>query len=359
MKAAVFHGAHQPLVIEELEIAKPMEREVLVRTVASGVCHSDLHHVEGLYPLDAPAVLGHEAAGVVEAVGSQVTYVKPGDHVIACVSVFCGQCARCLSGQPHLCMNKPNRAKSDPPRLSRGGRPVVQFAAVAGYADHMLLAETGLVKIDPEFPMDRAALIGCGVITGVGAVLHTAMVERGAPVAVFGAGGSGLSAIQGARIAGARMIIAVDINEAKLGRALEMGATHVVDSSTGDAVAKLRGLTDGGADYTFEAIGLKQTAEQAFYALRPGGTCTVIGMIPVGHKVELEGRFLLGERKIQGCTMGSNRFRIDMPMLIEFHRQGRLKLEEMITRRGRLEDVNEAFRAMKAGEVARTVLMFP
>ena len=358
MKAAVFHGPHQPLTIEEVEIASPMEKEVVVRTVASGVCHSDLHFVDGLYPLEAPAVLGHEAAGVVEEVGSQVDYVTPGDHVILCLSVFCGQCSYCMTGHPNLCSNRPRRRRSDPPRLSQKGAYVHQFSSVSSYAERMITHENGLVKIDEDFPLDRAALIGCGVTTGLGAALNTAKVEPGSSVAVFGAGGVGLAAIQGARIAGAAMIIAVDLNEFKLATARELGATHIVDASSHDPVEAIQELTGGGADYSFEAIGLKRAAEQAYECIRPGGTATIIGMIPVGEKLEIEGRSFLTEKKLQGCSMGSNRFRVDMPRYIELNRQGRLKLDEMITRRGRLEDVNEAFRAMKAGEVARSVLMF-
>lgn len=360
MKAAVFHGPHQPLTIEEVEIDRPMAHEVLVRTVACGVCRSDLHFVEGLYPLTPPAILGHEAAGIVEEVGEQVTYLKPGDHVISCLSVFCGQCEKCLTGHPNLCRQRPARGPNDPPKLrfAQSGAPIAQFAHLSSYAEKMLVHENALVKIREDIPLDRAALIGCGVITGVGAALNTAKVEPGSTVAVFGAGGVGLAAIQGARIAGARMIIAVDVVESKLATARELGATHVVDASSRDPVRAIREMTDGGVDYSFEAIGLKQVAEQCFDCLRAGGTATIIGMIPVGQKVELDGRSFLSEKKIQGSSMGSNRFRVDMPRLIDFYLQGRLKLDEMITRRGRLEDINEAFRAMKAGEVARTVLMF-
>lgn len=358
MKAAVFHGPHQPLTIEEVLIDRPMPHEVLVRTAATGVCHSDLHFVEGLYPLQAPAVLGHEAAGVVEAIGEQVTYVRPGDHVIACLSVFCGACEKCLTGHPNLCLQRPNRNPQDPPRLRLpNGTPVTQFALISSYAEKMLLHENTVVKIDPSLPLDRMALLGCGVITGVGAALNTAKVEPGSTVAVFGLGGVGLAVVQGARIAGARRIIAVDTVERKLALALELGATDVVDASSRDPVQAIIDLTGGGVDYSFEAIGLKVTAEQAFNCLAPGGTATIIGMIPVGQKIELEGRQFLRERKVQGCSMGSNRFRVDIPRYIEFYRQGRLRLDEMVTRRGKLEDVNEAFRAMKAGEVARTVLV--
>jgi S-(hydroxymethyl)glutathione dehydrogenase/alcohol dehydrogenase len=207
-------------------------------------------------------------------------------------------------------------------------------------------------------PFDRAALIGCGVTTGVGAALNTARVEPGSMVAVFGCGGVGLSAIQGARIAGARMIIAVDVHDHKLETAYELGATHTINSKTKDPVKEIVELTGGGVDYSFEAIGLKTAAEQCFESLRAGGTATIIGMIPVGQKIELEGSVFLREKKIQGSSMGSNRFKVDMPKYVDFYMQGRLKLDEMITRRLKLEDVNEAFRAMKAGEVARSVLMF-
>ncbi|HTK90728.1 MAG TPA: Zn-dependent alcohol dehydrogenase [Verrucomicrobiae bacterium] len=358
MKAAVFHGPHQPLTIETVDIDKPMGREVLVRTVASGVCHSDLHFVDGLYPFPAPAILGHEAAGIVEAVGPQVMEFRPGDHVICCLSLFCGQCEYCLTGKTHLCQTRPTRTKGEPPKLSWKGQPVNQFANLSAYAEQMLVHENALVKIDDQMPLAQAALIGCGVTTGVGAVLNTARIEAGSTTAIFGAGGVGLATIQGARIAGARMIIAVDTVAAKLARAKDLGATHLVDASKDDPVKAIRTLTGGGVDYSFEAIGHKVAAEQCFDCIKPGGTATVIGMIPVGQKIELDGPMFLREKKIQGCSMGSNRFKVDMPRYIELYRQGRLKLDEMVTRRGKLEEVNEAFRAMKAGEVARTVLMF-
>jgi len=377
MKAAIFHGPHQPLTIEQVEIDEPQEHEVLVRTAASGVCHSDLHFVEGLYPHPAPAILGHEAAGVVDKVGQAVTYLKPGDHVISCPSVFCGLCEECMSGHPNRCSNRKatQRKKDDQPRLSQNGKPVAQFADLSTYAEKMLLHENALVKITNEISLDRAALIGCGVTTGVGAVLNTAKIEAGSTVAVFGCGGVGLSAIQGARIAGARMIIAVDQFESKLAMAKRFGATHTVDASSTDAVEAIRKIASGdneeagtdllssmtaslGVDYSFEAVGVKKLAEQCFDCVKPGGTATIIGMIPVGQKVELDGAKFLTERKIQGTMMGGNRFRIDMPRYIEFYLQGHLNLDDMISKRMKLEDVNEAFRAMKAGEVARSVLMF-
>lgn len=359
VKAAIFHGPHADLTIEDIELGKPGPREIRVRTVASGVCHSDLHFVDGFYPFPTPAILGHEAAGIVEAVGPQVQEFKPGDHVICCLSVFCGRCEYCLTGKTHLCQTRPARTKEQPPVLSWNGQPVNQFASLSAYAEKMLVHENAIVKIADDVPFAQAALIGCGVTTGVGAALNTARIEPGSTVAVFGCGGVGLAAIQGARIGGARMIIAVDTMERKFAKAKEVGATHTVDASKDDPVKQIRALTGGpGVDYSFEAIGLKVAAEQAFNCIKPGGTATVIGMIPVGQKIELDGPQFLREKKIQGCSMGSNRFKVDMPRYIDFYRQGRLKLDEMVTERRRLEDVNDAFRAMKAGEVARTVLMF-
>ena len=305
---------------------------MLFRSVASGVCHSDLHFIEGLYPFASPAILGHEAAGRVEAVGPHVSEFKPGDHVIACLSLFCGHCEYCLTGRTHLCQSRPVRAANEPPKLSWKGAAVNQFANLSGYAEEMLVHESGLVRVRDDMPFDRAALIGCGVTTGVGAVLNTARVEPGTTVAVYGAGGVGLAAIQGAVIAGARMIIAVDVIAHKLATAKELGATHTVDASATDAVKAIRELTGPGVDYAFEAIGLKKAAEQAFECLRPGGTATIVGMIPVGQKIELDGPSFLREKKVQGCSMGSNRFKVDMPRYVELYRQGRLKLDEMITR---------------------------
>ncbi|MDA0365406.1 MAG: alcohol dehydrogenase catalytic domain-containing protein, partial [Chloroflexi bacterium] len=216
MKAAVYHQAKTPLTIENVDIDDPRGREVLVRTMASGVCHSDLHFVDGLYPLPGPAVLGHEAAGIVEKIGPQVTEFKPGDHVIACLSVFCGQCERCLTGQTHLCSNRPARGADEPPRLSFNGKATGQFASVGSYAEYMLLHENGVVKMDDDMPFAQAALIGCGVTTGVGAVQNTARIHAGETVAVIGCGGVGLSAVNGAFIAGASRIIAVDLSATKL-----------------------------------------------------------------------------------------------------------------------------------------------
>ena len=360
MRAAIFQGPKKPLVIDEVDIDRPKGREVLVKTVACGVCHSDLHFADGVWPMKPPAILGHETAGIIEEVGSDVTDFKPGDHVIACLALFCGTCEKCLSGSPHLCFNTgaTDRKSGERPRLIYKGKPIQGILAMAGFAERQLMHENAVVKIPDDIALDRAALVGCGITTGVGAALNTAKVEAGSTVAVFGCGGIGLAAVQGARIAGALQIIAVDMFESKLAMAKRLGATDTVDASSGDPVQAIMGLTGRGVDYSFECIGLKKVAEQAIACLKPGGTATIIGMIPLTEKVEMDAPSLLSERKLQGCFMGSSRFRLDAPKYLQYYRQGRLNLDDMVTRKGRLEDVNEAFRAMKAGEVVRTVIMF-
>ncbi len=359
MKAAVFREVNKPMEIEEISVSKPGPREVLIRTKAAGICHSDLHFWNGSYPGQVPMVLGHESAGVVEQVGSDVHYVKPGDHVITCLSVFCGHCEQCLTGHMSLC-NEPetNRTKEEEPRLSHNDQPLTQFAQLGSFAEMMLVHEHALVKVREDMPMDRAALIGCGVTTGIGAVIHTAKVEPGSTVAVIGCGGIGLSAINGAALAGAARIIAVDMVPSKLELARKFGATDVVDASDGEAVGKVIEMTGGGVHYSFEAIGLKATAEQAFQMLRAGGTATVIGMIPPGQMVSLHGVDFLSEKKIQGSFMGSNRFRVDMPRFIDFYLQGKLHLDDLISNRIALTDINEGMEALKTGEIARSVIMF-
>jgi S-(hydroxymethyl)glutathione dehydrogenase/alcohol dehydrogenase len=359
MKAAIFREIGQPLEIEQISISKPGPREVLIRTAAAGVCHSDLHFIEGLYPSQRPMVLGHESAGVVEQVGRDVTYVKPGDHVITCLSAFCGHCDHCITGHMSLCASpEVRRGAEEEPRLSQSSTVVNQFANLSSFAEQMLIHEHALVKIREDMPLDRAALIGCAVTTGVGSVFHTAKVEPGSTVAVIGCGGVGLSCINGAALAGAARIIAIDMVDSKLEMAKDFGATDVVNAKNGDAVAQVQELTGGGVHYSFEAIGLKQTAEDSFNMLRPGGASTIIGMIPVGVKIELMGAAFLGERRIQGSMMGSNRFRVDMPRFIDFYLQGKLHLDQMISKRIKLEQINEAFADMKGGAVARSVIVF-
>ena len=362
MQAAVCRRPHAPVAIESIDVDTPAGREVLVRTVATGVCHSDLHVVDGdsRFSLDKGMVLGHEGAGIVEAVGDQVTMFRPGDHVVACLSGFCGSCAQCLSGHPNLCVGGAvARSESAPPRLSKGGQALTSFAGIGSYAERMLLHENSLVKIDPDVPLDRAALVGCGVLTGVGAALRSAGLEAGQTVAVFGVGGVGLSIVQGARIGGARQIIALDQFGGKLEMAERVGATHVVNTSHDDPVKAVRALTGGaGVDHAFEAVGNATLVRQAIESLAIRGTATIVGVLPPDAKIEFPWMAIRPECRVQTSRMGGNRFRIDIPRYLEFYRQGRLLLDEMVTRRGRLDDLNDAFRAMKAGEVARTVLTF-
>src|SRR5579864_1251510 len=362
MKAAIFRQPHQPLTIESVEIDRPRRREVLVRTAASGVCHSDLHLVEGngRFPIGEAYVLGHEGSGIVEAVGEDVTYVKPGDHIVACLSGFCGVCEQCLAGHPNLCTGGiTGRDASAGPRLSLDGRGIIQGFGIASYAEHMLLHENSLVRVDPEIPLDRAALVGCGVLTGVGAALRTAGVRPGQTVAVYGCGGVGLSIIQGARIAGARQIIGVDRFDSKLEMASELGATHTVNSQQNDPVQAVRELTQkAGVDHAFEAVGNPTLVRQAIESLAIRGTATIVGVLPPDAHIDFPWMAIRPECKVQTSRMGSNQFRVDIPNYLDLYRQGRLNLDGMISARRPLADINDAFRAMNAGEVARTVLTF-
>jgi S-(hydroxymethyl)glutathione dehydrogenase/alcohol dehydrogenase len=362
MQAAIYRRPHELLSIESVEVDRPVGREILVRTIATGVCHSDLHFVDGnaRFQPDHPAVLGHEGAGIVEAVGNGVTAFEPGDHVVACLSGFCGACEQCLAGHPNLCIGGViARASSAAPRLSQDGRPVEQIFNIGSYAEQMLLHENSAVKIDPDIPLDRAALVGCGVLTGVGAALRTSGLQAGQTVAVFGCGGVGLSIIQGARIASASLIIAVDVFDSKLEMAANMGATHGVNSTSADPVHAIRELTKGrGVDHAFEAVGNAALVRQAVESLAIRGTATIVGVPPPDTVFEIPFMAMRPECRLQTSRMGSNQFRTDIPRYLELYRSGRLDLDEMVTQRGHLQDINEAFRAMKAGEVARTVLVF-
>ncbi len=359
MKAAVLREIGKPLVIEDVSINKPGPREVLIRTAAAGVCHSDLHFIEGSYMYPMPVVLGHESAGVVEQVGSEVRTVAPGDHVITCLSAFCGHCEDCLTGHMSRCQSpEVRRDAKDEPRLTQNGVPMGQFLNLSSFAEQMLIHEQACVKIRKDMPLDRAALIGCVVMTGVGAVIHTSNVRPGETVAVIGCGGVGLACINGAAMAGAGRIIAVDVVGSKLNLAKHFGATDVVNAKDGDPVKQVMDLTGGGVHHSFEAIGLKATTEQAWQMLRRGGTANVIGMIPVGTKIELHGPDFLREKRIQGSAMGSNHFPVDMPRLVDAYLAGKLKLDEMISRRIKLHEVNDAFAELKKGEIARSVIVF-
>ncbi|MCB1414645.1 MAG: Zn-dependent alcohol dehydrogenase [Xanthobacteraceae bacterium] len=360
MKAAVLYEVNKPLVIEDISVQKPGPREVLIRTAVAGLCHSDLHFMEGLYPHPLPLVPGHESAGVVEQVGSDVTYVKPGDHVVTCLSVFCGTCDYCSTGRPVLCTD--TTVKMLPGQSNRlqwaRSEKLHQFLNLSSFAEQMLVHENAIVKIRKDMPLELAALIGCGVITGYGAVVNTANVKAGETVAVIGCGGVGMAGINGAAIAGAGRIIAIDTNPAKLQLAAKLGATDLVDPNNGDVVQQVKDLTGGGVQHAFEMLGLKVTAEQAFAMLAPGGTATIVGMVPFGQKIELHGFDLLRERRLQGSNMGSNHFRVDMPRLIEFYLNGKLHLDDWISAKLKLSEINEGFANMKAGKTVRSIVVF-
>ena len=360
MKAAVLYEQNKPLVIEDIQAKKPGPREVLLRTAYAGLCHSDLHFIEGLYPHPLPVVLGHESSAVVEQVGSEVSYVKPGDHVITCLSVFCGTCEQCTSGRPVICTN--TDVKMPPGKAERletkNHARLHTFVNLSSFAEQMLVHENAVVKIDRDMPLDKAALIGCGVITGFGAAVNTAAVRFGETVAVIGCGGVGMAAINGAHVAGAGRIFAIDTNPVKLQLATKIGATDLINPGDGDPVEQIKELTGGGVDHAIECLGLKKTAEQSFEMLRVGGTATIVGMVPFGEKIELHGFDFLRERKIQGSSMGSNRFRTDMPRLINLYLQGRLNLDDWISDKIQLGDINDGFKAMKEGRVMRSLIDF-
>jgi S-(hydroxymethyl)glutathione dehydrogenase / alcohol dehydrogenase len=274
--------------------------------------------------------------------------------------VFCGECEQCMTGHTNLCDNPevkllPGAAR----RLRWKGEVLHQAFQLSVFAEQMVVHEHAVVKINKEIPLDRAALVGCGVMTGVGAVFNAAKVEPGSTVAVIGCGGIGLSAVNGAAIAGAERIIAIDTNSSKLEKAKEMGATHTINASNVDPVAAVKDMTEGkGVPYSFEAIGLKVTAEQSFAMLRPGGVATIIGMVPFGTKIELHGADFLRDRKIQGTSMGGNRFRVDMPRLLELWRQGRLKLDTLLSGQVKLNEINEGFAMLKSGAPVRNLINF-
>lgn len=363
MRAAILHRQGAPLTVEEVDLDPPRAGEVLVRLVASGVCHSCLHAADGSWSgILTPIVLGDEGAGVVEAVGPGVETVRPGDHVILSWAPACGRCRFCVQGRPVLCERKPPRfhLADGTTRLRWRGQPVYHYGHVATFATHSVVPASSAIPIPPDIPLDRAVLIGCSVMTGVGAVLNTARVPAGASMAVFGVGGIGLNVVQGGALASAWPIIGVDIHDHKLAYARQFGLTHTVNARQTDPVAAIQEITQGrGADFTFVAVGDTGAVAQAIAALAPGGTCVLIGVPPSGQTVPLDPAFLVTrERRVIGSSYGSARTWLDFPRLLDLYRAGRLRLDELITHRYRLEEVNEAFRALAAGEVARAILVF-
>jgi S-(hydroxymethyl)glutathione dehydrogenase/alcohol dehydrogenase len=360
MKAAVLIEPNKPLAIEDLTISKPGPHEVLIRTAACGLCHSDLHFIEGAYPHPLPAVPGHEAAGIVEAVGSEVRTVKPGDAVVTCLSAYCGHCEYCVTGRMSLCLGgDTRRAPGDAARLARAdGSAVNQMLNLSAFAEQMLIHEHACVKINPDMPLDRAAIIGCAVTTGAGTIFNACKVTPGETVVVVGCGGVGLATINAAKIAGAGRIIAADPIPEKRALAMKLGATDVIDATAEGAAATIIEMTKGGVDHAIEAVGRPASAQLAVNVLRRGGTATILGMMPLAEKVGLSAMDLLSGKKLQGAIMGGNRFPVDIPRLVDFYIRGLLDLDSIIAERIPLSAINDGFDKMKKGDSARSVIVF-
>jgi S-(hydroxymethyl)glutathione dehydrogenase/alcohol dehydrogenase len=358
MRAAIFVEPDGDLVVEDVTPTDPGPRDVVVQITASGVCHSDLSVVNGTLPMPPPAILGHEGTGIVEAVGSEVSRVKPGDRVIGSFIPACGVCWYCRNHQSNLC--EQTYVVMMNPRATRGdGTPLPTMTGLGTFSDVMTCNEISLVKVETDLPDEQLALIGCGVTTGVGAALNTAAVVPGSTVAVVGCGGVGQAVIQGANIAGAARIIAIDPVELKRTTALQLGATDAVDPSAGDPIAQVQEMTGGrGADYAFEVIGNPATVLQAFNMTRPGGACVVVGVPRFDQTIDIPSMpLILSEKRVLGTVYGSAQVNRDFPRLIGLVEQGKLDLGDMVSRRIKLDEINDAFKAMQAGEVIRSVII--
>jgi S-(hydroxymethyl)glutathione dehydrogenase / alcohol dehydrogenase len=367
VKAAVMTGIDQPLEIrDDVEVESPRAGEIKIRMAASGVCHSDLSMQNGTMMAATPIVLGHEGSAIVEEVGEGVTDLAPGDHIVISWVPQCGTCFFCQKGQPQLCETaNPALASGGlldgTTRFTSMGAPLFQMAASGTFAETSIIPAIGAVKIDDDVDMKIAALIGCGVLTGTGAALNTADIKKGDTVAVIGCGGVGLNVIQGARIAGAGEIIAIDMNETKLQMAKEFGATATVNASQGDAVSQVMSMTaQRGADVAFEVIGLPETIDQSITMTRRGGQAILVGVPRMDVMVTVPAFFglVLAEKTVKGCWYGSSDVRRDVPKLVDLYKKGDLKLDELVSRTIKLEEINEAFETMKTGEVARTVIEY-
>jgi S-(hydroxymethyl)glutathione dehydrogenase/alcohol dehydrogenase len=358
-RAAVLHDVGR-LDLQTVYVDGPESREVRVRPVHVGVCHSDLHYFDGSHRTDLPEVLGHEVAGVVESVGSDVTTVRPGDRVVTSLTMFCGGCRQCVTGHISLCENRASlRQRSRPALVDDTGRAIGTMGGVGGFSELLLIHENGVVSVPESLPSPVAALFGCAVLTGIGAVTRSAQVSVGSTVAVVGCGGIGLAAVQGARIAGASRIIAIDLDEQKLAVAVELGATDAVRADGATATA-VRNLVPGGVEYSFEAIGKRATAELAFALLAPGGVCTVLGMVPDETPIRVPPSDLyFQEKTLRGAFIGSSRFTVDVPQLVALHEQGRLDLDRMISHRLPLEEIVRAMDTLGSGKALRVVIDMP
>jgi S-(hydroxymethyl)glutathione dehydrogenase/alcohol dehydrogenase len=355
------HEVGLPMVVESISIADPQGREVLVRPVAAGLCHSDLLFLEGQWSHPIPTILGHEVAGVVEAVGPEVSGVKVGDHVLGCAGGGCHECRYCVTGRPIICTDRNHdRSLGDQPRLRLAdGTPVNQYGQLSAFAELMLVHEHAVVRIDPEMNLQLASIVGCAVATGLGAVFNTARVPVGATVVVTGVGGVGLNAVQGARITGASEIIAVDITPGKLEFARALGATAVIDSTTTSAVDAVRELTNGGADYVFETSGVPAVAESCLEMVGNGGTVVLVGIPSQLATISIRPADLIPrEIAILTSHVGSLTPSVDLPRYITLAKQGQLLLEPMVSKRFSLDEINEGFAAMSSGTTSRSIIVF-
>ena len=364
MQAAILSAPHTPFRIETVDLQAPQRGEVLVKIAASGVCHSDWHLAAGTTQHPMPVIIGHEGAGIVQAVGDGVTRVKSGDHVALSWTPDCGDCFYCQSSQPNLCetYTEPIWAGlqlDGTSRVSWRGAPVYIFTGLGTFAEYAVVPQQSCVPIRRDIPLDVAALVGCAVATGVGAAMYTAAVRPGESVAVYGAGGVGLNIIQGAQLCGAGQIIAIDTHPAKMPIAREFGATHCLLADD-DSAAAVRALTQGrGADHVFESVGLPLLQERALEAVRPGGMLTLVGLSPMGSGTNLPGAVITRtEKTIRGSYYGTVNPRRDFPLFVDLYLAGRLKLDELVTRRYRLSEINEAYAAMLSGETARGLVVF-
>ncbi len=357
MRAAIFTEMDGPLSVEDVTPTDPGPRDVVVRIMASGICHSDLSVINGTLPMPPPAILGHEGAGVVESVGAEVKGLREGDRVIGSFIPACGTCWYCSNHQSNLCENTYTVMMN--PRATRSdGTPLPSMTGLGTFAESMICDEMSLVKVDTDLPDDQLALIGCGVTTGVGSALNTAQVVPGSTVVVIGCGGVGQATIQGARIAGAARIIAVDPVQLKRDMALKLGATHTVDPADGDVVAQVMELTSGrGADYAFEVIGNPDLITQAFNCTRQGGMTIAVGVPRSDAMVTIPSfPLILGEKKLVGTVYGSAQVKRDFPRLVSLVEHGQLDLGGMVSRTITLDEVNDGLRAMQDGEVIRSVI---
>jgi S-(hydroxymethyl)glutathione dehydrogenase/alcohol dehydrogenase len=359
VKAAVCYEAGKPLVVEDIDIDSPKKGEVKVRMAATAVCHSDIHVIKGDIPEDMPCVAGHESAGYIEEVGEGVTSVKPGDPVVASLLISCGKCFYCTTGRPHMCEAEWYRDKETPYRNKKGQR-LKQLVKIGSFAEYTIIDESQVVKIPEDMPLDSASLLACGVITGFGAVVNRAQVEVSSSCVIIGIGGVGLNSVQGAAISGAYPIIAVDVLDSKLEAARSFGATHTVNAGSDNAVDTVKQLTGGrGADYVFITVGSTAAVLQGVSMSGPRGMTVMVGLPHAGDTMTFSPwSFIKDERVLTGSYMGTTRLKVEIPQLVALYKAGRLKLDELITARYPLEQINEAIESVLRGEALRNVIMF-